>query len=168
MSQYRIHVSRDNLMFAAGHFASFDGDQVEPLHGHNYRLGVTIEGPTEQNAYVFNFVTLKRIMKRLTDELDHRMLLPRSNQLIVVEPPVDGGVIVRTQGRWYRFPQEDVVILDLPNTTVEMMARHLCERLCAELAARGDTAHITAVEVALEESFGQTAFYRQQLLPREI
>jgi len=163
MSAYRIHVSRDNLMFAAGHFASYDGNQVEPLHGHNYRLGVTIEGPTEENAYVFNFVTLKRIMKRLVDELDHHMLLPRTNPLIEVIPPDDGGVVVRTQGRWYRFPEEDVVILDLPNTTVEMIARHLCERLRQELAARGDASHITAVEIALEESFGQTAYYREVL-----
>lgn len=163
MSAYRIHVSRDNLMFAAGHFASYDGDQVEPLHGHNYRLGVTIEGPVEANAYVFNFVTLKRLMKQLVDELDHRLILPRVNPLIEVAPQDDGGVIVRAQGRWYRFPGEDVVILDLPNTTVEMMARHLCARLCAELAARDDAAHITAVEIALEESFGQTAFYREML-----
>jgi 6-pyruvoyltetrahydropterin/6-carboxytetrahydropterin synthase len=162
MSAYRIHVSRDNLMFAAGHFASYDGDKVEPLHGHNYRLGVTIEGPTEQNAYVFNFVTLKRIMKRLVDELDHRMLLPRANPLIDVAPQDDGGVIVRAQDRWYRFPQEDVVILDLPNTTVEMLARHLCDRLREELAARDDAGHITAVEIELEESFGQTACYREE------
>src|SRR3569832_960835 len=106
MSTYRIQVSRDNLMFAAGHFASYDGDKVEPLHGHNYRLGVTLEGPVEQNAYVFNFVTLKRIMKRLVDQLDHRVLLPSANPLIDVAPPADGGVIVRAQGRWYRFPQE--------------------------------------------------------------
>lgn len=163
MSAYRIHVSRDNLMFAAGHFASYDGDRVEPLHGHNYRLGVTLEGPTEQNAYVFNFVTLKRIMKRLADELDHRMLLPRHSRLIEVAPQDDGGVIVRAAGRWYRFPQEDVVILDLPNTTVELMARHLCGRLRAELAALPEAAHLTAVEIALEESFGQTAYYREEL-----
>ncbi len=163
MGAYRIHISRDNLMFAAGHFASYDGDKVEPLHGHNYRLGVTLEGPTEENAYVFNFVTLKRIMKRVTDELDHHMLLPRANRLVAVEEQPDGGVIVRAQGRWYRFPREDVVILDLPNTTVEMMARYLCGRLRAELAARADAAHLTAIEVSLEESFGQTAFYRELL-----
>jgi 6-pyruvoyltetrahydropterin/6-carboxytetrahydropterin synthase len=163
MSAYRIHVSRDNLMFAAGHFASYDGTMVEPLHGHNYRLGVTLEGPTEENAYVFNFVTLKRIMKRLTDELDHHMLLPLHNALIAIEECDDGGVIVRTADRWYRFPRQDVVLLDLPNTTVEMMARYLCGRLREDLAARPEAAHLTAVEIALEESFGQTAFYREEL-----
>ncbi len=150
-------------MFAAGHFVSYDGDKVEPLHGHNYRFGVTVEGPTEENFYVFNFVTLKRIMKRVADELDHRMLLPRDNPLIAVEPQDDGGLIVRVQGRWYRFPQEDVVLLPLPNTTVEMLARHLCGRLRQELAARADAAHVTAIEVSVEETFGQTAIYREEL-----
>ena len=44
MSAYRVHISKDNLMFAAGHFVSYDADQVEPLHGHNYSMSVTIEG----------------------------------------------------------------------------------------------------------------------------
>jgi 6-pyruvoyltetrahydropterin/6-carboxytetrahydropterin synthase len=163
MSAYRVHISKDNLMFAAGHFVSYDGDKVEPLHGHNYRFSVTIEGPTDENAYVFNFVTLKRIMKRLADELDHRMLLPRTNPLIAIETPDDSGVIVRTPGRWYRFPLEDVVLLPLPNTTVEMLAQYLCGRLRQELSARADAAHLTALEVEVEETFGQMAVYREQV-----
>lgn len=163
MSTYTIHVSRDNLMFAAGHFASYDGDTVEPLHGHNYRLGVTLEGPLEQNGYVFNFVTLKRIMKQLTDELDHRVLLARQSPLVSLEETPDGGVIARAPGRWYRFPREDVVLLELANTTVELIARHLCGRLRAYLATRDDAGHLTAIEITLEESFGQTACYREEL-----
>ena len=125
MCAYHVHVSKDNLAFAAAHFVSYDGEKVEPLHGHNYRFGVAIEGPLDQNAYVFNFVALKRLMKRVSDELDHRMILPRDNPLIGVELQNDGGVIVRARGQWYRFPQNDVVILPLPNTSAEMLARHL-------------------------------------------
>jgi 6-pyruvoyltetrahydropterin/6-carboxytetrahydropterin synthase len=163
MSAYRIHISKDNLMFAAGHFVSYDGDKVEPLHGHNYRLSVTVEGPLDENAYVFNFVTLKRLMKRVADELDHRMILPRDNPLIEVQLQDDGGVIVRAQRRWYRFPQADVVILPLPNTTVEMLARHLCGRLREELRSLADATHLTAIEVTVEETFGQEAAYREEL-----
>jgi 6-pyruvoyltetrahydropterin/6-carboxytetrahydropterin synthase len=163
MSVYRVHISRDNLMFAAGHFVSYDGGTIEPLHGHNYRFSVTVEGPLDDNAYVFNFVTLKRLMKQIGDELDHRMLLPRDNPLIGIEPQDDGGVIVRAQGRWYRFPQEDIVILPLPNTTAEMLARHLCGRLREELRARPDATHLTLIEVAIEETFGQEAIYREEL-----
>ena len=164
MSAYRVHISKDNLIFASGHFVSYDGDKVEPLHGHNYRLSVTVEGPIDENAYVFNFVTLKRIMKRVADELDHRMLLPRDNPLIAIEPQNDGGVIARTPERWYRFPLEDVVLLPLPNTTAEMLAQYVCGRLRAELSARADAGHLTAIEVSVEETFGQLAVYREELL----
>jgi 6-pyruvoyltetrahydropterin/6-carboxytetrahydropterin synthase len=163
MSAYRVHVGKDNLMFAAGHFVSYDGEKVEPLHGHNYRFGVTVEGPLDENAYVFNFVTLKRLMKRVADELDHRMLLPRDNPLIGVEIQADGGVIVRARGEWYRFPQADVVILPLPNTTAEMLARHLCGRMREELRVGVGAHHLTAIEVTVEETFGQAASYREEL-----
>lgn len=160
MASYRVHVSKDNLLFVAGHFVSYDDAKVEPLHGHNYRFSVTVEGPLDQNAYVFNFVTLKRTMKRIADELDHRMLLPRDSALIAVEPQPDGGVVVRADGRWYRFPGEDCVILPLPNTTVEMLATHLCGRLRRELAANPSAAGLTAIEVEVEETVGQSGIYR--------
>lgn len=163
MSSYRIHVSRDNLMFAAGHFVSYDGDLVEPLHGHNYRMGVTVEGALGGNAYVFNFVTLKRLMKQVSDELDHRMLLPRDNPLIVVEAQPDGGVLVRVGARWYRFPQEDVLILPVSNTTAEQLAQYCASRIRDLILARADAALLTVIEVSIEETFGQEAIYREQL-----
>lgn len=160
---YRVQISKDNLMFAAGHFVSYDEDQIEPLHGHNYRLSVAVEGPLEEHGYVFNFVTLKRIMKQVADELDHRMLLPRDSALIAVEPQDDGGVIVRARERWYRFPREDVVILPLSNTTAELLARYLCGRLREQLGQRVEATYLTAIEVTVEETFGQAAVYREEL-----
>lgn len=150
-------------MFAAAHFASFDGNQVEPLHGHNYRVSVTLEGPLDENAYVFNFVPVKRIVKCIADELDHRMLLPRDSTLVSVEEDQQGGVIVRTNDRWYRFPLEDVLILPITNTTVEPIAQYLCRRLRDELSSRDDARHLTAIEIEIEETFGQSAIYREML-----
>lgn len=162
MSSYRVHVSKDNLVFAAGHFVSYDGVKVEPLHGHNYRLSVTLEGPLDTNAYVFNFVTLKRMMKRVADTLDHRVLLPLHSSLISVEEQED-GVLVRVGTRWYRFPREDVVLLPMPNTTAEELARYLCGLLRAELATHADATHLVTIEVEVEETFGQSALYREAL-----
>lgn len=162
MAQFRIHISKDNLMFAAGHFVVYDGDKIEPLHGHNYRFSVTIEGPVDGNAYVFNFVTVKRLMKQIGDELDHRLLLPSENPLIRLEPQADGGLIVYAGERWYRFPGEDVVVLKLPNTTVEMLAQYLAGRLRAELAHLPEASHLLAIEVEVEETFGQSAVFREE------
>jgi len=72
---------------------------------------------------VFNFVTLKRIMKRLADELDHRMLLRAIDPLIAIEPPLRAGYRANAR-RWYRF-RGGCGAAATADTTVEMLARHL-------------------------------------------
>ena len=75
--EFRVSVTKDYLVFASAHFITFAGHRCEGLHGHNYRARVTIEGALNQESwFVFDFVELKRIMKRLCDEIDHLVLLP--------------------------------------------------------------------------------------------
>src|SRR3974377_1406471 len=83
--RYYVRVSKDYLVFCAGHFISYEGDKCERLHGHNYRATVEIEGDLDDNHYVFDFIALKHRTKAITDELDHRMLLATRTPLITVE-----------------------------------------------------------------------------------
>ena len=162
-SEYRVSVSKDYLVFASAHFITFAGHRCEGLHGHNYRARVTVEGAlNEESWFVFDFVELKRIMRKLCDEIDHLVLLPlESSRIQVVE---DGEVVkVGVDGKpRYVFPRRDCALLPIPNTTVEMLARMLTERLRKELestSARG----LTAIEMEVEENFGQSAVYRLTL-----
>ena len=36
----------------------------EPLHGHNYQIGVRVEGKLGFNGYVLDFGLIKRLAKR--------------------------------------------------------------------------------------------------------
>lgn len=162
MAAYRVVVEKDYLVFAAGHFITY-GDQCEGLHGHNYRARVEVEGELDENSYVFDFVTLKRIMRRLVDEIDHKMLLPLDNPFLKLRE-ANGEVEVRYRDRRYVFPRDDVVLLPIPNTTAEMLATYLAGRLKAELAQHGK-GNLTALAVEVEESFGQSAWYREPLKP---
>lgn len=163
MAEFEIYVSKDYLTFCAGHFITYDGSLCETLHGHNYRASIRIRGGIDENYYVLNFVTIKRMMKQLCDELDHRMLLAEQNSLteLAAEGP---NIVVRYKQRAYSFPREDVVLLPIPNTTAEMLARYLCSRARERLAmlARPDLA---SIELEVEESPGQSAIYREQLAP---
>jgi 6-pyruvoyltetrahydropterin/6-carboxytetrahydropterin synthase len=70
----------------------------------------------------------------------------------------DGMVKVAYQGRpRYVFPRSDCALLPIPNTTVEMLAQYLGQRMQAELLP---AARVTAIEVEVEENFGQSAVYR--------
>ena len=158
--EFRISVSKDYLVFSSAHFITFAGHRCEGLHGHNYRARVTLEGKLDDESWwVFDFVELKHIMRRLCDEIDHKVLLPLDNpQLQVVEEGDSVSVAYEGVPR-YRFPQRDCALLQVPNTTVEMLAELLTNRLRAELERAGARG-LTAIEMEIEENFGQSAFYR--------
>ncbi len=161
MNQYRVTVSKEHLMFAAGHFITYGGGMCETLHGHNYRTGVTLVGEIDENALVFDFVLLKREMDSIIGPLDHRMLLPSDNPLLGIRS-ADGAVEVRHGERRYLFPEQDVVMLPISNTTAEMLASWILDRLIERLEARGSFG-LHEIEVEVEESFGQSASCRRRL-----
>jgi 6-pyruvoyltetrahydropterin/6-carboxytetrahydropterin synthase len=161
--EFRVSVTKDYLVFASAHFITFAGHRCEGLHGHNYRVCVVIEGALDQESwFVFDFVALKKIMKRLCDEIDHFVLLPtKSDRIQVVEEGETVQVAVDGKPR-YLFPRKDCALLPIPNTTVEMLAQMLTERLLTELQSQGAKA-LSAIEMEVEENFGQSAVYRLTL-----
>lgn len=159
---YRVTVSKDYLVFSAGHFITYDGGGAcETLHGHNYRTGVTVWGDVNEDAYVYDFIALKDRMRELVDTLDHRMLLPRDNPDLDVREEED-GVSVTYGERRYLFPARDVVILPVRNTTAEMLAEYLLDRLLEQLREEGGGS-LREAEVEVEESFGQAARARRSV-----
>ena len=161
--EFRVSVTKDYLVFASAHFITFAGHRCEGLHGHNYRASVSIEGALNEQAwFVFDFVELKRIMRRLCDEIDHLVLLPLTSDRIQVAE--DGDTVnVGVDGKpRYVFPRKDCALLPIPNTTVEMLAQMLTERLQAALNDQGAQG-LTAIEMEVEENFGQSATYRVTL-----
>ena len=153
--RYTVRVSKDYLVFCSGHFISYEGDKCERLHGHNYRAAVEVEGGLDDNHYVFDFIALKKRTKAITDELDHRMLLPTRNPLILVEEG-PRSVRVRYRDREWVFPRDDCVLLPVENTTAELLARYIARRLLDDLSRQhGFRPDVLRVEV--EESFGQSA-----------
>jgi len=163
VGEFEVFVSKDYLTFCSGHFITYDGSLCETLHGHNYRTSIRLGGDVDVNHYVFNFVAIKRIMKQVCDELDHRMLLPTENPLVHLETEGE-NVVARYKQRHYSFPREDVVLLPIPNTTAEMLARHLCGRARQRLAEHGAT-KLHLIEIEVEESPGQSAVYRERFQP---
>ena len=153
--RFKVRVGNDHLIFCCAHFISYEGDKCEAIHGHNFRAAVELEGSLDENGYLFDFIALKRLAKAITDELDHHVLLATGNTYIKV---VDGPEQVRVtyRDRHWVFPREDCILLPIENTTAEMLARLIGERLLPSLKAeRNFAAQLLRVEV--EEGVGQTA-----------
>ena len=162
--EYRVSVAKDYLVFASAHFITFQGHRCETLHGHNYRVSVVVEGTLDPESwYVFDFVVLKRIMRKLCDDIDHKVLLAVENPHLTIGEDGDSVTVAYDRKPRYVFPKRDCALLPVPNTTVEMLAEYLTGQLRSELAKEGATG-VTAVEMEVEENFGQSATFRLRLI----
>lgn len=153
---YRVRVTKDELVFSAGHFITFAGGLCERIHGHNYRTAVEVEDDLDVNHYVFDFIALRDLTRAIVADLDHRMLLPTRSPLILLEDDGPSNVRARFGDRHWSFPRDECVVLPIANTTSELLAKYIADRLLVAMRARG-WADPRAVRVEVEECFGQSA-----------
>lgn len=160
MGKFSIRVQKGYINFSSAHFITYEGTRCEALHGHNFTTSLQLDGTLDENDYVLDFVKTKKMLKKICDAIDHKVLLPTDSAKIQVEQRGD-AITADYDGRFYRFPAEDVVLLPIPNVTSEMLARYICGEMKTALKAIGadNLSHI-AVEVC--ESPGQGATYTEE------
>ena len=149
---YELTVQRH---FSAAHaLRQYDGPCAR-LHGHNYRVAAEVHGPLNEDHYVVDFIALRDTLRAILGELDHRVLLPAEHPTL---RPATGEreVEVRFAGRRWVFPRGDCLLLPIANTTAELLARYIGQRLSDELESRiaGGPA---LVRIEVEECCGLSA-----------
>jgi len=61
--------------FEAAHRLAWHPGRCRNLHGHSYRLDVSVEGPLDGNGVVLDFDTLQEVVRaQVVDVWDHRDL----------------------------------------------------------------------------------------------
>jgi 6-pyruvoyltetrahydropterin/6-carboxytetrahydropterin synthase len=90
------------------------------------------------------------------------VLLPLQNPKIQIGEEGESVTVAYEGTPRYVFPKKDCALLPITNTTVEMLAEMLAGRFRAELETLGARG-LTAIEMEIEENFGQTAVYREKL-----
>ena len=147
--KYHVRLAKEQFTFSAAHFITFAGNICERLHGHNYHVAVEVHGPLDENLYVFDFVALRDAVLAVTRELDHHVLLPTTHPKIKVESD-DREVTVTFEERRWIFPLDDCVLLPVANTTAELVARYIGERLIAGMQPKPEK-----LIVSVDECDGQ-------------
>ena len=154
---WSVRVTKDTLVFSAAHFITFNRNVCERIHGHNWRVEAEVEGPLDENHYVFDFIALRDGLQTLVHELDHRVLLPDRHPMIQVEISDDEReVTARFESRRWVFPREDCLILPIENTTAELIARWIGQSLIERLQLNQQH-RLTRLRISVEENFGQWA-----------
>ena len=92
----------------------------------------------------------------MATELDHHMLIAMRNPLIPVVVTAK-SVRVNFGDKEWIFPRGDCVLLDIENTTAELLAKWIAHRLIDDLRSRNFPPQVLRLEV--EENIGQSAVF---------
>ncbi|MFZ4579009.1 MAG: 6-pyruvoyl trahydropterin synthase family protein [Myxococcota bacterium] len=161
---FGIRVTKEYFNFGSAHFLIFANGDREELHGHNYRASVEIDADLDSGYLVADFLIVKPLFKSVCDELDHRTMLPLRNPFLRVQAD-DVSVRAWHGGDEYLFPRRDVTLLDIENTSSELLARLLCSRFVARVVAALPELRLKRVLVEVQESPGQSAHCERVFTP---
>ena len=163
--QYHVRVTKDYLVFSAAHFITYGGDICERLHGHNYRVTAEVQGPLDENHYVVDFIVVREALQRIVQTWDHHMLLPTKHPEIRVRTMSDDTfgdqVEVTFRDRRWMFPSEDCILLQIPNTTTELLAQLIGKQLLEAIETE-TSARPTEIRLAVDENHGQWGVWNYQ------
>ena len=123
MNKRHVTVSGVRLKFASAHMATL-GNELEPLHGHNYSVSVKVEGSLTNDFWVIDFSKIKGITRDICDQLDHKFLLQAKSNLLSSTLEQETWHL-SFDNRVYQLPQSDVAVLAIENTTAELLAEDL-------------------------------------------
>ena len=161
MADFSIYVAKENLKFSAAHFIAYPGFR-EPLHGHNYQVGIRVEGRLATTGYVLDFALIKKLTREIVAHLDEHTIIPASSDCLIISQQ-DGCVSVTYEGDRFAFPAADVALVPIVHSSAEELARFIWSELHRELAVRSALNDVSAMEVSVAEGPGQTAIYRQEI-----
>jgi 6-pyruvoyltetrahydropterin/6-carboxytetrahydropterin synthase len=159
MERWSIEVDKEYLKFSAAHFLIFPDGSAERLHGHNYRVSVTLEARLSAFGLVLDFQHIKPLVRELVDELDERWILPAEHPELRAERKGDGTFEVRYRERRYAAPIEDVLLLPINNTSAENLSALLARRLLARLRERYADVVVQRLTLSVEETPGQRGIF---------
>ena len=156
--RYVIHLEKEDFKFSSAHFTLFPDREAERFHGHNYRVRLELAGETlDELGLLVDLDKVKRSVRALCSRLDTRTLLPTLAPSVSLE--VGAEVDVHFEGRRYRFPAEDVVLLPIVNVSIERLAELLWQEISTALLG----SHVEELSVSVEETAGQRSSYQARL-----
>lgn len=124
-----MEISR-TFKFDAAHFLLNYKGKCSQLHGHTYKLKITLNGePNSETNMIIDFGMLKSFFKQNIEPIfDHKTIVAIDSPNILTVETKHYYRFTVTQGintKIYVLPKEDVTKLPLPNTTVEVLASYI-------------------------------------------
>jgi 6-pyruvoyltetrahydropterin/6-carboxytetrahydropterin synthase len=139
-----------NIRFSAAHIIP-DYEKCGRLHGHTYAVHARVDGKPDEKGIILDFSTLKKILKEIVEELDHKILIPEKSEKVDIIKDNE-KLKLNAQGKQYVFPLSDCVLLPINSTSAENLANYLLNILLEKF---NFSKNINRVELGVDEGFGQ-------------
>uniref|UniRef100_A0A7J3ZLI1 6-pyruvoyl tetrahydropterin synthase family protein n=1 Tax=Fervidicoccus fontis TaxID=683846 RepID=A0A7J3ZLI1_9CREN len=115
----RFVVGVEGLSFDSANYTLGESEKCLNLHGHTFRVSVEVLGEIRgESGMVLDFTTLKRIVREVVEEFDHKVILPKGH--------VSSTII---QGPF----KTEIKELKYPHATAEYIALEMAERIYERL-----------------------------------
>lgn len=145
------------IKFSACHFIPGHA-KCGRLHGHAYVIKLILHGEKGERGMIMDFLVLKKALRTIADDFDHRILLPGNCKSM--EMQLGEEIVIRSGSKRYVFPAEDVLIMDAEESSAEEIARVILEVVLRQVPL---PPNVTGIEVGVEEELGQSAWVTRTL-----
>lgn len=149
-----MQITKEFTFNAAHHLTDYYG-KCERMHGHTYKVRVTLEGKVQSNGILIDFVVLKRVvMKHVLDKLDHHLLND------VVKNPSAENLVVWIWDQLKDLSRLMIEEMDDPNLTSEIKSLLKKCDMEGDLAMAEFDKNLHLFEIKLWESASSSVTYR--------
>jgi 6-pyruvoyltetrahydropterin/6-carboxytetrahydropterin synthase len=158
---FAISVDPGELHFNAAHFITFD-NSCENLHGHNFHVRIEARGENDADDLVVDFVLLTRLASDICAGLNDKVLLPANSDVVSLNRR-DSQLYISSYDKQFMLPEDNCYLLPVSNTTAEMLAWYIGERLLEALRQQDAATNVGELEIAVEEADRQWGVCRRIL-----
>lgn len=152
ISYIEINGWQSNIRFSSAHIIH-EYEKCGRLHGHTYAIHVKIWGQLDSKGIIVDFSNIKKILKEISNSIDHRILIPEKSPIVEIVKN-DDFVKIDAMGKSYKFPIGDCILLPIKSTSAENLAKYILEEF---IKKTGNLETVTQIEIGVDEGFGQGA-----------
>jgi len=160
----RIVLAKDRHKFSAAHMTFFPDGTKEPLHGHNYQVGVALSLKQTSFQKMLSLSLVKEQIVELCGRWDERVLLPRRSKMlrIIKREKETKASQLETEffacKKHYVIPSDEIAWIDADNITIEALCGVFAKELRNALKKNSQIKTlISSIEVSIFETRGQGA-----------
>jgi len=129
--QTTIVIEKQVQHFSSAHFTVFSATSRERLHGHNFRIAVSITGDIDDNGLCFDYAVYKKVLKDICAKYDEYTLIAEKSPHLTITSDetfyyVEHNKIVMP------LLKTDTILLPVLNVTIEELSHYLLAEILGD------------------------------------